>query len=242
MTDQSIHHRDAGFGPFGVLLIVLVIVIALGAIFGSQVAGVPARIASYLGLLNANAIFGTGASIGQGINVMGAQGWDISQINLVDDVSSDSSRVSLFDPINGAITEPALSKTYFIDRPSGISADNWGRFYLVGNTTSGAGSFTVPDLASSNADWAIVLPGVKDDYCQGINEALLSYDADAAIPIASSISSTSLYAGLSTAQKVTSTAFSLASTTPSDAFSGAYQGCFQSSDGVNAYFLVVSPR
>jgi hypothetical protein len=235
-------HPQAGFGWVGVVVVVLIIVISIGAYFFSSSESGFTRINDYMGRLNANSIYSKAGTIAQGISLLNAQGWDIDSINLIDTAAASTSRISLFDPLNGATSMPNTADSLLIERPSSIAATDWGRWAMYGDISTGAGTFLVPGVASTAAEWAILLPGIKNQACRATNADLWGSSQDAAIPVASSVSSTSVYASMQTTNRVAGTTIDLSSASPANSFDGQTGGCGQTSDGVNFIYLVVSAQ
>ncbi|SDG53573.1 MULTISPECIES: hypothetical protein [Thalassobaculum] len=242
MSAVQANHRNAGFGWIAVIMIVLILVVAIGAFFVTSSNSSFSRIHEYLARLNGNSIYSTAGSINSGISFINAQGWGVEDIDFVDTASANTERVSLFDPVSGAISEPTMSTGLFITRPTGIDSDDWGKWALIGNTGTGAGTFTVPDVATTAPEWAIVLTGIKDKYCKSINSDLWGVDEDDDIPVASAVASTTIYTPMQQTTRVQAVTVNLTSASPSGAFDGQSKGCAQTSDGVNFFYLVVNAR
>ncbi|MEQ9153472.1 MAG: hypothetical protein RLO06_18485 [Parvibaculum sp.] len=242
MTTINREHPDAGFGWIGVIMIVLILVVAIGAYFVTSSNTSFSRIHEYLSRLNGNSVYSTAGSINQAISFANAQGFGIENIDFIDTTPSDSARVGLFDPVNGATAEPTMSNGLLINRPTSIDDDDWGRWALVGNSSTGAGTFTVPSIATSAPEWAIILPGIKDQYCNSINADLWGVSESDDIPVASSVSSTTVYGPMQQSTRVQAVTIDLTSASPSSSFDGRSKGCFATSDGINVFYLVVSSR
>ena len=113
---------------------------------------------------------------------------------------------------------------------------------MVGDTATGAGTFLVPAVASTAAEWAILLPGVKNQACRATNAELWGAGQDDAIPVATAVTAATVYSPMQQANRVEAAAIDLTSASPANSFDGKTGGCAQTSDGVNFIYRVVAAQ
>ncbi|MEO9901209.1 MULTISPECIES: hypothetical protein [Alphaproteobacteria] len=243
MTNSEIRkHPDAGFINLTTVLVVIVVVIGIAAAATDGFSGSMTKVSRLLNLLSGTDVYSKAASISQGIGMKQAEGYDISLIDLTTQAPASSTRVALYDPIDGAISKPNMQAKLFVERPASVAEDDWGNWLLFGNTTTGEGTMQVADVGTTAAEWVIIVPGLQRSYCQAINKELLQFDEDDAPPQHTAISSSSLYSALAETDKVSSLSGTLTAVTPANVLDGKTRACLATTDNDYFFYSVVAAR